>query len=255
MTYRCALALLPLFCGTMMWAQDKKEEVDTPRRVLEEIQKLSGERALTAEEGVAFGKRALKMAEANIPGKLGFDSLYLVFQIAVFSDTTLEQARDMRNNAMAMIAQHYPVSSRLTDLMFELMSQPKRPGEEKDLVGYMTTIHDITKMKDVKAASLWARADLLLTVDNYVAPITAEQKALVVTALEALQKDYADLKHPKDRAGRTFGAMAEAPLFEIRNLSVGATAPEIEGNDLDGVAFKLSDYRGKVVVLDFWGHW
>ena len=33
------------------------------------------------------------------------------------------------------------------------------------------------------------------------------------------------------------------------------SAPEIEGNDLDGVAFKLSDYRGKVVVLDFWGDW
>jgi hypothetical protein len=36
---------------------------------------------------------------------------------------------------------------------------------------------------------------------------------------------------------------------------VGALAPEIEGGDLDGNRFKLSDYRGKVVVLDFWGHW
>ncbi len=31
--------------------------------------------------------------------------------------------------------------------------------------------------------------------------------------------------------------------------------PEIEAEDLDGVTFKLSDYRGKVVVLDFWGNW
>ena len=38
-------------------------------------------------------------------------------------------------------------------------------------------------------------------------------------------------------------------------LQLGMPAPEIEGNDLDGVAFKLSDYRGKVVVLDFWGDW
>ena len=27
------------------------------------------------------------------------------------------------------------------------------------------------------------------------------------------------------------------------------------GEDVDGVAFKLSDYRGKVVVLDYWGFW
>jgi hypothetical protein len=38
-------------------------------------------------------------------------------------------------------------------------------------------------------------------------------------------------------------------------LQVGQLAPEIEGEDLDGVPFKLSDYRGKVVVLDFWGTW
>ena len=44
-------------------------------------------------------------------------------------------------------------------------------------------------------------------------------------------------------------------LFAIKNLSVGRAAPDIIGNDVDGVSFKLSDYRGKVVFLDFWGDW
>ena len=38
-------------------------------------------------------------------------------------------------------------------------------------------------------------------------------------------------------------------------FEIGNQAPEISGEDIDGVAFKLSDYRGKVVVLDFWGDW
>ena len=38
-------------------------------------------------------------------------------------------------------------------------------------------------------------------------------------------------------------------------VSEGSLAPEIEGKDLDGAPFKLSDYRGKVVMLDFWGDW
>jgi len=38
-------------------------------------------------------------------------------------------------------------------------------------------------------------------------------------------------------------------------FEVGDLAPEIVGNDIDGSEFKLSDYRGKVVVLDFWGDW
>ncbi len=51
------------------------------------------------------------------------------------------------------------------------------------------------------------------------------------------------------------GRTANKELFAIRPLSVGRTAPEIKGEDIDGKLLKLSDYRGKVVVLDFWGHW
>lgn len=32
----------------------------------------------------------------------------------------------------------------------------------------------------------------------------------------------------------------------------GDLAPDIEGTDADGKPFKLSDYRGKVVLLKFW---
>jgi hypothetical protein len=45
--------------------------------------------------------------------------------------------------------------------------------------------------------------------------------------------------------------LAEGPP----GLAVGAMAPEIAGEDIDGAFFRLSDYRGKVVLLDFWGNW
>lgn len=48
---------------------------------------------------------------------------------------------------------------------------------------------------------------------------------------------------------------AETELKAFRTIRIGKEAPEIEGKDLDGKEFKLSDYRGKVVLLDFWGHW
>ena len=49
-----------------------------------------------------------------------------------------------------------------------------------------------------------------------------------------------------------------AKSFKVHSpetLAVGKAAPDIEAEDLDGVNFKLSDYRGKVVVIDFWGDW
>ncbi len=35
----------------------------------------------------------------------------------------------------------------------------------------------------------------------------------------------------------------------------GATAPEISAVDLDGRPMTLSEFRGRVVVLTFWGYW
>ena len=54
---------------------------------------------------------------------------------------------------------------------------------------------------------------------------------------------------------RTLGQEAEARLDEMLNLAVGKPAPEIEGVDMDGKPLRLSDYRGKVVMLVFWGTW
>jgi hypothetical protein len=64
----------------------------------------------------------------------------------------------------------------------------------------------------------------------------------------ALDK-YADVKLP---FRGTVGDRAKNELFDIRNLSVGKTAPEVEGEDQDAKKFKLGDYKGKVVLLDFW---
>ena len=61
---------------------------------------------------------------------------------------------------------------------------------------------------------------------------------------------YADVKD--DRG--PMGDLARAERDAIRDLAVGKVAPEIVGEDLDGRPMRLSDYRGKVVVLDFTSH-
>jgi hypothetical protein len=44
-------------------------------------------------------------------------------------------------------------------------------------------------------------------------------------------------------------------LSSSPNQAVGKPAPPTRGTDADGAALALSDYRGKVVMLDFWGDW
>lgn len=55
--------------------------------------------------------------------------------------------------------------------------------------------------------------------------------------------------------GLNLAEQAAALLFEMTHLSPGAMAPEISGNDQEDKPFKLSDYRGRHVILVFWGDW
>jgi AhpC/TSA family protein len=75
--------------------------------------------------------------------------------------------------------------------------------------------------------------------------------AEVEAILERAARDFGDVKLP---FGGTVADNAKTELFAIRNLAVGRPAPDIEGPDQDGVRFKLSDYRGKVVLLYLWQH-
>lgn len=79
------------------------------------------------------------------------------------------------------------------------------------------------------------------------------RKALqeVETVFEEAAAKHGDVKLP---TGDTVAQRANTALFEIRYLSVGKEAPDIIGVDQDGKPLKLSDYRGKVVLLDFWSY-
>lgn len=51
------------------------------------------------------------------------------------------------------------------------------------------------------------------------------------------------------------GPVAKMEPAKQNGINVGNIAPEIEGQDIGGTPFKLSEYQDKVVMLDFWGNW
>lgn len=46
-----------------------------------------------------------------------------------------------------------------------------------------------------------------------------------------------------------------APEARVERIAIGAMAPDFVTTDLDGKEIRISDYRGKTVVLDFWATW
>ncbi len=60
--------------------------------------------------------------------------------------------------------------------------------------------------------------------------------------------------YPASDIDESLLASARAQLEDLRTWPrmLGKPVPQIEGEDLDGRAMKLSEYRGKVVLLSFW---
>jgi len=80
-------------------------------------------------------------------------------------------------------------------------------------------------------------------------PKTLEREA--AKSFERVVSEYGAVRYGQ----RSLAEVAEGELFELRQLKVGEVAPEIDGEDIDGKRLRLSDYRGKVVVLTFSGNW
>lgn len=71
-----------------------------------------------------------------------------------------------------------------------------------------------------------------------------------ISKVEPLYKGLSEsLRNSKE--GKDFAATIE----KERKTSVGAMAPEFVQNDVNDKPVKLSDFRGKYVLLDFWASW
>lgn len=106
--------------------------------------------------------------------------------------------------------------------------------------------------------------ELIETYPDYGASVKSQLGEAVYERFAGLDKNkteeicialYEKLVSEFGDVDSDLAAAAESKLFELKFLSIGKEAPDIVGNDVDGEAFKLSDYRGKVVFLDFWGDW
>lgn len=91
--------------------------------------------------------------------------------------------------------------------------------------------------------------------------LTAHGRALQLKVRERPSSAIDDPDEKRDREATerwlaapvpTLGEKAAEQLDDLRNLRVGKPAPDFEGIGADGRPIRLSDYRGKVVVLSFW---
>lgn len=148
----------------------------------------------------------------------------------------------------AQLLKEYRDKDELASMVWRMSGDTARPFLDKIIA--QTKNVSVRGMAEFGVVSLLQRDMGAADID---AATAARIEAEITKRLTALDKpEFAELPL---YGNVTLGAKAKATLFEIQNLSIGKTAPDIRAEDVDGTPFALSDYRGKVVMLDFWGDW
>ena len=118
------------------------------------------------------------------------------------------------------------------------------PFTDDDVTRFTTTLEDLLSNRPANATSIddariWDVARGL-------------QTGVLTTAQEArVRRMLTDVA----RKAKTSAPLANRIKHVVETLTIGKVAPDIVGRDLNGNEFKLSDYRGKVVALVFFGEW
>lgn len=150
------------------------------------------------------------------------------------------QERNAVKKAVETLASDHAKSPAIGDVI-EHLGMAINFGAKKQVMSLLDEVVANHADADCKAKAMVTRGTIRLEGARNEADRKAAEEDL--RGVAKVTKDEGLLQQAKDA------------LFEIEHLQIGCTAPEIAGVDTEGVAFKLSDYRGKVVLLDFWGFW
>jgi hypothetical protein len=219
-----------------------------------------------------IAQQFLELAEKNAKDPIALDALTkAVWQVNnMLYPMAVVGKESARVKAFALLQRDHVQSDQL-GLLCERISS----GFAKEYEIFLRSVLKVNSHKEVQALACLSlarflnnrlyRLDLIrdrpelakefeeLFDKEYLEELLRQDRAKVVKEIEALYEQAADkYGDVKQSDGTTVGEKAKSALFEIRHLSVGKEAPDIVGEDQDGKLFKLSDYRRKVVLLDFW---
>lgn len=160
-------------------------------------------------------------------------ALERVWKESVAADAALAAGTLDEKSVMA----RYPVKEYLR----LLRSQTMVIGSERTLALYEHCFEQSSAHAS-KALALLSKASFIGTRESGF----PDPQPVVIEIYRELADKFGDTES---------GQRAKGRLFRHERLQVGMQVPDFATEDVEGVAFKLSDYTGKVIVLDFWGFW
>jgi hypothetical protein len=214
----------------------KLKEKVAATKDLDELQK-----SLAAVPAMGLGDLAAEVAKKtkeHLDHPKAVPLLMWVCSATLYSGNIPEQAK-LYDSTVDLLIEKFADRPELAPLTSYLPQDTNPAWAEK----HLRTLMEKNSSDEVKGDAKFGLASLLKNKDEASQP---EAEKL----LEAVLVDY-----EKIPAKKQLLPQIKNELNDIKVRGIGKPVPEIAGNDLDEKDFKLSDYKGKVVLIDFWGFW
>jgi hypothetical protein len=178
-------------------------------------------------------------ARKNLDHPQAVPLLVWVAQATLYSAGSKELSK-LYNDTVDLLVERFVERPELAPLPGWLAQDDDPPWAEKKL----RRLLEKSPSADVKANARFSLGSILKNKDE-------DSQAEAGRLLQGFIDDFANAPEKQTQVQQ-----ARSELADMKGeRGIGKPVPDIAGADLDGKSFKLSDYKGKVVLLDFWGFW
>ncbi|HUR26712.1 MAG TPA: TlpA disulfide reductase family protein [Planctomycetota bacterium] len=199
-----------------------------------------------AQQRLAFAQRASTVATVAF-GRERYEALRFVATLgATGDDADLLAARD---RAIQGVIESYLDDG---DIMGEFVLRVLQDSPHDRALRSSVALR--TRSDAVRAACELFPVEPLIERAFESADASPSERDAALAVLAHIAATYPEAKHPLSAS--TWKTYAEATALVLRELVLrGEPAPEVEGQNPADQRVRLSEQRGKVVLLCFWGDW
>jgi S1-C subfamily serine protease/thiol-disulfide isomerase/thioredoxin len=186
--------------------------------------------------------KLFELADKHRKKPVAYSALQTVCQMAGKIPDCPKACNETFKRAADRLAEDYSGNLRLMPCILTLANSPLDEARS-----FLRRLNKENANREIQGAALYSLAVSLQSGDE----IDQQRREEAIAALERIVKEYSEIEISQYPLGK----LVEPQIFRLKFLAVGCTPPNIEGADIEGNRFALADFRGKVVVLDFWADW